>query len=319
MVSVLIGEVDEIYMDILCEAQKITPEEITRRLTETVNGYITSCEQGGRFSPEVAGFLRSKSGAAVDFVLTANVVNGKNVKEYLTFVCDELQKAGAVLNTQEHNKLSEALGALPGKFLEKYSTEINTQISGWIGGLKGEVTSYINSGIVTIENEANETVAQLGSEAADQIKSTLSDKINEYFPSSADLQVDGESMGGGGLSASIRFGYEDYLRLFLFLKVAGSDSDDLLTRTGEVITLNMRTGLKSYHTANGTKAKADFSMSNANTYVSVTAKVTVDPLLLNKDMVKRGSVRKTESGEYESVDYGRSDLWTYTFKTLAGY
>ncbi len=325
MVSVLIGEVDEIYMDILCEAQKITPEEITRRLTETVNGYITSCEQSGRFSSEVAGFLRSKSGTAVSFVLEANIFKNetgmekKSVMDYLTSVCDELQKAGAVLNTQEHNKLSEALGALPGEFLKKYSTEINTQISGWIGGLQGEVTSYINSGIVTIENEANETVAQLGSEAADQIKSTLSDKINEYFPSSADLQVDGESMGGGGLSASIRFGYEDYLRLFLFLKVAGSDSDDLLTRTGEVITLNMRTGLKSYHTANGTKAKADFSMSNANTYVSVTAKVTVDPLLLNKDMVKRGSVRKTESGEYESVDYGRSDLWTYTFKTLAGY
>ncbi len=101
--------------------------------------------------------------------------------------------------------------------------------------------------------------------------------------------------------------------------MAGSDSDAVLTRVVEVISLNLISGLKDYHSATGTQANNSFKMSEAYTYVAISANVTVDPLLMNKDLVKRGAVRRTESGEYESVDVGRSSLWQYTYTTLAGY
>ena len=87
----------------------------------------------------------------------------------------------------------------------------------------------------------------------------------------------------------LKFGYRDYLMLFLFASICVND-DDVLCRVGDLIQLNM-----SHATGNGeagqlvfTHNKGDqFKLSEACTYVTVGTSVKTDMLFMKMDFFNR--------------------------------
>ena len=95
------------------------------------------------------------------------------------------------------------------------------------------------------------------------------------------VDVNGKKTGNA-LASMIKFGYKDYLMLFLFLNVCVND-EAILNRTADVIQLNV----DKASTDNGAQyqhAVEDFKMNDACTYVHMSADVELDMLFMNLDM-----------------------------------
>lgn len=95
--------------------------------------------------------------------------------------------------------------------------------------------------------------------------------------------------------------YSDYLYVALLLALQSDAKDDILLRTGEVITANMRLATSD----------STYSLSNANMYYSLEASIQVDPLLMTLPIVE--SITGANAIDSE-LGY-----WKYNISTIRGY
>lgn len=100
---------------------------------------------------------------------------------------------------------------------------------------------------------------------------------------------------------AVTFFYSDYMKLFLFLKLLGSESYNIYGRMADVIQTNMsKCVLKN----------DDYSFSKSQVYYTIDAKVKVKPLMLDTSYVK----------SYMKNGAKRMDNWnTITYRTTRGY
>ena len=155
--------------------------------------------------------------------------------------------------------------------IQDVKSTISSSIEEWTNAKKGQVTEEV------VEKVKGQIVSSLNS---------FSDKCRS--PTKTNLGK-ADSTTDKSVASMIKFGYRDYLMLFLFASICVND-DDVLCRVGDLIQLNM-----SHATGNGeagqlvfTHNKGDqFKLSEACTYVTVGTSVKTDMLFMKMDFFNR--------------------------------
>lgn len=306
-------EVENIYFSIFDAAtQLVSIDEayVREKLTAAVNKYLDEVS-GSSVTGPVADFLKSKSGDAVDFVMKYEVKSGVSIASFLSSYSQKVQQsldsgtvAALELSAEECQSLTTALAAIPNSYIQNVADDVKGLTEEWVGGLQDEVSGYLNEGIQGVEDQANSMTAA----AAQKVKNSVYGKIDEFFPGQGNMEINGTAAGKTSLASSIRFGYADYLRLFLFLGLL-ADSDAVVGRVAEVITLNMRHGLVMN---DGTQhpCKDTFHMNKAYSYVEISAQVEIKPFLLSNELVRHMGADEIDA---------HSSLWSYPYSCIAGY
>ena len=204
--------------------------------------------------------------------------------------------------------------------LEKIELAIESKISGLVGDLTTEL---------------NDIVKDQGDKAAEMLKEKTTGYINDAFDKvekKIDLdKISTQSTGGSGkksgvssaLASVLSFGYEDYLKLFLFINLTVNE-DNMLKRTADVIQINMVNGAMGDNYEN----KGEFLMANAYTYVQIDADMRLEPLFLNLPVITTQvdeinadideSPFDTSHGRYRrKIDF--STISDFHYSGVAGY
>ncbi|MBQ8815275.1 MAG: hypothetical protein IJZ85_12365 [Lachnospiraceae bacterium] len=319
MAQTLTDEVEKIYAEIFTAAGSLKLDEaaIKERLTSALNTYLDNAKGTGAYSDEVITFLQGQMPTIVDKVMTAKPkAGGKSLSEYLAMYNSQLQKVmdgtkdSIEVTSKDFTNLLNCVTNGITVYLDEAADTITGTVKTWVTGLSDEISGEINGFIEKQEEELKNASGQ----AIENVKAKVNETLESYFPDAAgDISVDGKSADSSGMASMFTFGYQDYLRLFLFLELSGKNSNNVVKRIGDVITINIKTdgGLSAYYASagiDGHPAKSTFSMSKAYTYVSISADVEIKPLLLSQELFTKGA------------DIDPSDsLWSYTYGTIAGY
>lgn len=317
MAQTMTDEVEKIYSEIFTATGNLKLDEaaIKTRLTNVLNDYLDNAKGTGAYSDEVITFLQGQMPTIVDKVMTTKV-SGKSLSDRFAEYNSQLEKVASgaknsiEVTAKDFTNLLNCVTQGITSYLNSAKSTIDNTVKGWTSELSGQITGEINKVIESGEEELKNASGQ----AIENVKAKVNETLDAYFPDAGGgITVDGSSTDSSGMAAVFTFGYQDYLRLFLFLQLSGSNSNNVIQRIGEVITINIKTdgGLSAYYAASGITAhpaKSTFSMSKAYTYVSVTADVSVKPLLLSQELF-------TKTTAFDGLD----SLWSYSYGTIAGY
>ena len=185
------------------------------------------------------------------------------------------------------------------KSTEEAIVAVDEEIRATVSSVAGEIATDLQ-GTVT---EALESKVD---NATEKISEAINSKLDAYFPSSS---IGNQAKGVGktsssALSSAFNMGYEDYLRVFLIIKLLSDESDMAVTRIGDVIQINVNEGLNAYEVEH--PKKGNFRMAEANTYLEINARIQVKPLLISQDWF--------EGWLGEKIEY-----LSYDYHTIAGY
>lgn len=173
---------------------------------------------------------------------------------------------------------------------------IKENISGAFGTAKSLVTDYATDISNQIKGYATDKVDELTEEAAEELKKQISGATNEFMnkyiadgnaKSTVGSGLDANTNNGGtSLANIIAFGYKDYLMLFTYLKLCTNTGPEssVMKRIADVIQINIQ---KNTDGEFKHKKGAGFLMSNACTYVQVSATAHLDMLFLDMDFFNR--------------------------------
>lgn len=210
-------------------------------------------------------------------------------------------------------------------------SNIKQQIENSVDEAQTEAYNIVKS---TIDNITQEINCKLGT-VYEHIAETIDEEINELrtkLNAAANLEVDkakeemlkvtneyldkyGESMTVGdgtlitktekkssALKTMLAFGYKDYLKLFMFIKLEGN-SDMQLKRIADLIQINIdsATSDKSPLYRVKTTSSPHFRMAKANTYVEIEAKLGLKTMFMNIPFVT-SNVKKSGVG-YLPINY----------------
>ncbi len=211
-------------------------------------------------------------------------------------------------------------------FVEEQMNGVSGKVKGLLNGLSDQLKEKSRELFSAAEDEA----AKMVDSYVDDVSKTVSAKMEELFPTNG-LKVEGKSLGekagvgdSGNTAKTFLAGYDDYLLLFLFLGICSDQHDAIVSRIGEVIGLNLRGaavdganqqgGMQAYRKAlelEGDTVYKDggFQPGKAYTYVSIFCKVKLRPVLLSQKVIAGDKLEEVES----------SNLWTYSYSTVAGY
>jgi hypothetical protein len=200
---------------------------------------------------------------------------------------------------------------------------IGSAMENFVNAATESITENVDSFTETATEKLKNLVETKGEKILDDVSEKLSQKTSElldsYFPTKT-TTIQGSKNASGETSSStdtiFKFSYKDYLRLFLFLKLAAGGSDDAMLRVADVIQLNLGTGMKAYAARYGragspAHAKGDqFRMNKAYSYVELDVDVNVKALLMSNQIFVKGAGDSTK----KPINY-----WAYDYKTVAGY
>ena len=273
----------------LTKGTEYSRQELLSRCEESVSAYLAESGMEGAAAEllknDVMGQLREMlaDGGSIDLHFEA-------LEEELQRI--DLDKEALAENytdfmRQISKSTEDAIGA------------VENQINATISSVAGEIAADLQ-GTVT---EALESQVD---NATEKISEAINSKLDAYFPSSS---VGNRAKGVGktsssALSSAFNMGYEDYLRVFLIIKLLSDESDMAVTRIGDVIQINVNEGLNAYEVEH--PKKGNFRMAEANTYLEINARIQVKPLLISQDWFEGWL---GENMEYLSYDY----------HTIAGY
>lgn len=230
--------------------------------------------------------------------------------------------------------------------IDNTGEQIEDTVLNTITETTGQLSQYAQECVV---NEGERLSEAASAEIKEKIEETMDDFTEKYLKDVGDSvdigAVDATPGRGDKLASMIKFGYKDYLMLFMFLSVCVSD-EAVLCRVGDIIQLNMQhagaaTGSDVGDAVGGAATEAsqtvtnaleeatedketpllfehkkgsNFKLSEAKTYVTVEGNVTVDMLFLDLDFFNRLFV---EEGEDIQADLDAGT--TLKYKGLAGY
>ena len=311
------------------DMQDLSSETISGRLKEVLRNYLRSAQAGKvpNLSEPVATFLEGHVDGMVDKVMSAKAeIDGKTIT--ISSLIDQVnQQYQDLINTETTGTIQvnpayfEALlnsvsSGLTG-YLDSIQSAIDSKVAEWTGSFAEDVKSTLGD---CIDKETDKLSAQ----ASQAVSNLIDEKIGEYFPSESSVGFDNEGTASSGtLKNMFNFGYTDYLRLFLYLNVSNNKKESaMLTRVGDVITMNRVKGLADYYTSKvGAPTKKEdsgvysYSMGKAYTYMTITAEVKVKPMILGSAWFSAdGAALKGASDTITG-----SNFWTYQYSTTGGY
>ncbi len=220
------------------------------------------------------------------------------------------------------NAISSAVKSYIDANIDTAKNELNGLVSDISDKLKAESGELVTAMAERAEDKVDECVDRMGN--------AVSEKLNELFPES-ELDLDGgtslgsavgNDMNASGTARTFMAGYQDYLLVFLFLGVCGNNHDAIVSRIGEVIGMNLRGASDDNGTKGGMQAyrkaldisdedyqDGSFNPKAANTYITISCKVKIKPVLLSQKLVM-GSRTDEIAG---------NSFWEYTYTNIAGY
>ena len=238
------------------------------------------------------GYLGSRrSDDSVEGKVCAAICGGSGENQPLDTILDGM--AAAIKNKiSSAGTLEEARGAL---YSQAYGIRetVSNQLKGLTKGIVNSATTALKGIISETEKAIKDKAGEAVEKGAEAAKEAVVGEINNFMDkisagssslntgSSTSLaQTNGVNTGSGNLATQIKFGYSDYLKLFVFIGLCASDkSGAMICRIGDLIQYNIsKAGADS---ALRSKAGDKFTMQEAKTYISVDAIVDLDMMFLN--------------------------------------
>lgn len=204
-------------------------------------------------------------------------------------------------------------------------SKVMNAVSGVTDELQGVANDYVSSVKGQLETKIQEAAANVSEEAAKEIKKSVTNITNDLLSSidesggtanlgkGADIGQPGS--GSSSVASLIKFGYKDYLMLFVFIKICSEENgDSTMRRLADLIEYNVKNADSSKGASYTHIKGADFSMKNAYTYVNINAEAKLKMLFLNMDFFN-----SMFAGEGVSVEEQLSKGATIKYSNFYGY
>lgn len=292
--------IEAYYQKILTQGKEYSREELLQQCEEAASQYLDSTNADDQVKGLIRDSLISQLeetllpvGGKIDTgmkeVQNLICVNAGNAKEYASSLADNFVSFTDELATASEKAIS---------MVNKKVIEVTDSIS---NNIKKETDKVVNDMFDKADEKAEGYSKQLSN--------TINEKLNEFFPSSAtktNVEM-GEGKTSSALGSSFSLGYEDYIRIFLLVKLLGDDTNTVMTRVADVIQVNINQGLGDYEKEHYVHPKkGSFKMQQANTYMEIDGRIKIKPLLISQDWF---AGKLGEKIEYLQYDY----------HTIAGY
>lgn len=292
--------IESYYQQILTAGKQYSRDELIKMCEKAANAYIAQQDIDDTTRsllvdtvvPELTGTLLPVGGTLdtslqeIETLVTTNANNAKDMAEQLGNNFSNTMKTLSEKAQQAVDNVTDEI--------EQVTENIATQVS--------------DATVEAIEQAYNAAGGKVDDLSA-QISGTINSKLDEFFPSASvttNVEISNDKTSSS-LGTSFVMGYDDYIRVFLLIKLLGDESDVVITRVADVIQVNINDGLLDYEkTDYKHPVKGQFKMDKANTYMEIVAKVKVEPLLISQDW-------------FENMSGGRIEYLQYDYSTMAGY
>lgn len=294
---------------------------VIKRIEEKLNElqYITDTTTEGVQAAVDAAFsgLEEQLSVELDAMFAGNNVAEKvlpHVKGYIGGIIqnvkDEIESALTAAPTDANNQVQDAgakliakLGTIKAKMIERVTgavKELTDTIGQEANRLVGEISESLKDYAGQVGEETSEVAAE---EVRNKVKELANGYIDSYLGSGAGIGA-GEAGASGSLAAAIKFGYKDYLMLFLYIDICVND-ENVLLRTADVIQMNLQ---KAGEGSQFTHQKGSaFKMSEAYTYVLVECDAELDLLLMDFSIFADLVAEDNDIGTDAETDAGNED------------
>ena len=239
------------------------------------------------------------------------------------------------LNSVIANKVSDFKESINNKM-----NEVITNCSGYINDAAKDAISDVSR---EIRGCINDHAKDLSEKASDAVSSGIEKAANTFV--NGKLGGDGASTLGEGLNGSqkadkslssmIKFGYKEYLMLFMFIKLCAND-DDVMVKMSNMIASNVKTYRNEFlvnknNMEYNQTAKVltdimptNYSLSNAYTYVNIHGEIKLNMLFLDLGFFQNvvNDKKKTNDGnteDAENTDNDQSVSFGIQYNGLMGY
>lgn len=262
--------VNEITSSITSKIQQSLGEEVSLT-SDGVTSYVIDSLKDLKANDTSDGMIKQVRDAAIDYIIT----NPERIKN----IYDKMNACGDCVDPES------LADSLEGE-LKTTVTQIKNNI---IGSFSEEI------------NKAKDAAKDAAKQGADKLKETIGKTLDNLTGSSPSA---GTSPTTSGTASFFSFSYQDYIKLFLFLKLA--------TPSGET-TVMMR--LADILEANMTLVKGkQYDLSKSACYVTLHAEYTVKPMFLAVPIVAPVSKVSKDGGEGS-----RSFCYTFKYDLTKGY
>lgn len=239
---------------------------------------------------ELNTYLSSrKDGDSVEGKVCAALYAGG--EQTLNGILDELQ--GTIVNEISNADTLELARTSLYKQVYGFKKSISDKLSDLSKAVINKASTALKSVIADTEKAIKEEANKAVEKGAESAKEAVVDRLNDFMAglssngsvfntgsSNSLANVNGVNNSSGNLATQIKFGYSDYLKLFVFIGLcADAKSDAMICRIGDLIQYNIANAKNG--SALQSKAGNKFTMSNAKTYVSIDAAVDLDMMFLN--------------------------------------
>jgi F0F1-type ATP synthase membrane subunit b/b' len=261
---------------------------------------------------------------------------GKKVIQYIKdegYIDEVIQQVQTPIETAINNAPtpSEVVDQVLNQLLD-IKMQMTTKVTSIVEELCKDVSGYTTDAVNQINAELNGYIAQAGEdlseEAAKSIREGVTNATNNFVDntlSKVDTTVDGGVKGGSkSLASIIKFGYKEYLMLFTYLKICidgigDSSNNKILLRTADLIQLNVSHASKDKGAAYTHNKNTSFRMTNACTYISITATADLDMFFMDMDIFAAMVEEEPLEGETGTTVETGSTGTTIKYKGLLGY
>lgn len=237
-----------------------------------------------------------------------------------------LKEIGSDPTIQASNLISK-MDSIKQNMLDAIDNSL-TNISSFVDTTISETITSVSS---DIQKGIDECAQDLTEEACEKIKGNVTESVNGFFDKNLqDKSTVGDkkvSLKKGGdadlntkkasektsssIASAIKFGYKEYLMLFVFLNLCVNDTT-IMSRVADLIQLNIQNAGDQAEYKH--KKGSDFKMSNAYAYVEVDAEVKLHMLFLNLDFFSN-----VIDSDKTKVEDQFSAVATIKYKNIYGY
>ncbi len=230
-----------------------------------------------------------------------------------TVVTEQVDKATEKLTSYVKDYMADLMEEVYDDTLGKSVSKITTSLTDVTDGIVEDLSTTLEG---TVDDTAEKAKEKINAKINDTLNNKLGDK-STVGASMDDKKIDTSSKSNKRSVASmIKFGYKDYLKVFMFIGLCVND-DGILSRTGDVIQMNI-CNAKDKSNLIHNKGE-EFRLSNAKTYVSVKANVQTDMLFLNMGLFQDQITNYGGVVESEEEGFGLSQMTTLQYTGLFGY
>lgn len=176
---------------------------------------------------------------------------------------------------------------------------ISDKLKGMTKGIVNSATTALNGVISEAEKAIKDKSKEVVEKGAEATKEAVVGEINTFMDklsanssslstggSNSLAKTNGVNTSSGNMATQIKFGYSDYLKLFVFIGLCASDkSGAMICRIGDLIQYNIAKAGEGSDLQS--KAGNKFTMAEAKTYISIDAAVDLDMMFLNLGIFQR--------------------------------